>query len=84
VTDAAGRPITVSARCVVSAAPAWVRVAGECGRVAAWTGPWPEHERWWDPDRDRRRARFQVVTAEGDGYLLTLEGGRWHVEAVYD
>lgn len=53
-------------------------------RIARWTGPWPVDERWWDPAGARRRARFQVVTADGIGRLLVLEGGRWWIEAVYD
>jgi protein ImuB len=52
--------------------------------VVAWAGPWPLDERWWDPAAARRRARFQIVTADGLARLLTLEGGRWSVEATYD
>ncbi|MFC0041753.1 DNA polymerase Y family protein [Actinomadura rayongensis] len=85
VTDAAGARVTVSARCAVSAPPAWIAVGGgPAEEVAAWTGPWPVAERWWDPARARRRARFQVVTAGGRAYLAAVEGGRWRIEAVYD
>jgi protein ImuB len=85
LTDAAGTPVSVSARCAVSAPPARLAVAGGAPRrVTAWTGPWPAAERWWDTGRSRRRARFQVVTEEGRAYLLALEDGRWHVEGVYD
>lgn len=85
VTDADGAPVQVSARCDVSAPPARVAVAGRSpAQVVSWTGPWPAGERWWDPARARRRARFQVVTEDGGAYLLALEGGHWHVEAVYD
>jgi protein ImuB len=41
-------------------------------------------ERWWDPERQRRRARLQVLDATGVARLLSIEGGRWSVEAVYD
>jgi protein ImuB len=51
--------------------------------VTSWTGPWPCTERWWDPGQARRRARFQVATPEA-AYLLSVEGGQWSVEAVYD
>ena len=51
---------------------------------ASWCGPWPCDERWWDPAAHRRRARIQAVTVSGETYLLTREGGRWHVEATYD
>ena len=85
VTDAAGAAVWVSARCVVSAPPARLAVAGgPPRRVTAWTGPWPVAERWWDTGQARRLARFQVVTDDGLAYLLVLEGGRWRVEAVYD
>ena len=52
--------------------------------VAAWAGPWPYDERWWDPRGHRRRARLQVATTDGVAYLLTVESGRWSVEATYD
>jgi protein ImuB len=51
--------------------------------VAAWAGPWPVDERWWDATA-RRLARLQVTTAEGGAYLLRLAAGRWWVEATYD
>lgn len=84
VTDARGALVTVSARSEVSGPPAHLSVEGRPPvPVTAWTGPWPATEYWWDPERSRRRARFQIVTA-GTAYLLTVEGGEWHVEATYD
>ncbi|MFI0407347.1 DNA polymerase Y family protein [Actinomadura sp. 3N508] len=84
VIDAAGEPVVVSARCEVSAPPAVLAVRGRPAAITGWTGPWPADERWWDPDRSRRRARFQVTTDDGAAYLLAVEGGRWHIEGVYD
>lgn len=67
--------------------------------VRAWAGPWCIDERWWDAVAHRRRARVQVVLgpvgdgartasrghpSEGSAHLLTLEDGRWWVEATYD
>ncbi|HEX3621032.1 MAG TPA: DNA polymerase Y family protein [Acidimicrobiales bacterium] len=52
--------------------------------VAAWAGPWPVDERWWDHTAHRRRARWQVVTADGVAHLLSQQGDRWEVEATYD
>ena len=52
--------------------------------VHAWAGPWPCDENWWDAERHRRRARVQVVLVDGTAHLLTLEAGRWSVEATYD
>jgi protein ImuB len=93
VLDAAGRPVTVAGRGEVSAPPAEVArdAPGRGGgggprpvRVTAWAGPWPCDERWWDAGGRRRRARLQVVTADGTASLLVVEGGRWWVEATYD
>jgi protein ImuB len=83
VTDADGAPVMVNARLAVSAPPCQVEIAGRRLPVTAWTGPWPARERWWDPARARRRARFQVITDDGLAHLLVFEGGRWHVEADY-
>jgi protein ImuB len=98
VVDASGRPVSVNGRGEVSAEPATVAVGGSEGAnragrasrdaapvaVAAWAGPWPCVERWWDPRGQRRRARLQVTTAAGSAYLLVIEGGRWWAEATYD
>ncbi|TYC12181.1 DNA polymerase Y family protein [Actinomadura syzygii] len=84
LADASGAAVVVSARCEVSAPPATLAFRGRPAAVTGWTGPWPADERWWDADRARRRARFQVTTDDGAAYLLAVEGGRWHIEAVYD
>ena len=80
VVDAAGRPVAVAGRGLVSAPPA--RLGAE--EVVAWAGPWPVDERWWDPPAHRRRARMQLLTAAGTAHLVAVEGGRWWVEATYD
>ena len=85
LVDLQGAPLRVSGRGEVSAAPARLSVAGgPWQEVVAWAGPWPLEERWWDAARQRRRARFQVVTAEGSAWLVVVESGAWRVEAVYD
>lgn len=85
VVDAAGEPVLVSGRGALSATPLRLSVAGGAWTdVLAWAGPWPLDERWWDTARRRRRARLQLVTADGQARLLTLESGHWHVEATYD
>ena len=85
VVDLQGAPLRVSGRGEVSAAPARLSVAGgPWQEVVAWAGPWPLEERWWDAAQQRRRARFQVVTAEGSAWLVVVESGAWRVEAVYD
>lgn len=85
VADARGEPVTVSGRTEVSAAPATLTLAGRPPvALTAWAGPWPVDERWWDHDRHRRRARFQVVDQQGGAHLLAVEAGRWWREATYD
>jgi protein ImuB len=85
VVDADGNPIKVSGRGAASAEPRRLSVdGGPWTDVVAWAGPWPVDERWWDPDAHRRRARWQVLTADGTAHLLSVEGGRWSVEATYD
>jgi protein ImuB len=84
VVDAAGAGVTVDGRCLLSATPSRLRV-GDRGweAIAAWAGPWPVDERWWDPATHRRLVRLQVTTAEA-ARLLRLVDGRWWVEATYD
>ncbi len=87
VLDGGGSPVSVDGRGTVSAPPAVVRVGGAGGRtrrIVGWAGPWPVDERWWDPGRHRRRARFQVVLDDGSAHLITVEKGVWRVEATYD
>ena len=88
VVSADGRPVGVDGRGILSAEPAAFSPDGgqDGGQrpIAAWAGPWPVEERWWDTDAARRLARFQVVGVDGSAWLLVLEGGRWWVEARYD
>jgi protein ImuB len=85
VVDRHDQPVGVSGRGLATAAPARVRVDGGGAQpVAGWAGPWPVDERWWDGRQHRRRARFQVLTAAGVGLLLSVEDGRWWLEATYD
>ncbi|MFN3219908.1 MAG: DNA polymerase Y family protein [Acidimicrobiales bacterium] len=85
VVDATGAAIAVDARAQLSAAPAVLVVDGAAPlTVGSWAGPWPLDERWWDPERQRRRARLQMVTEDQVARLVVIEGGRWWVEATYD
>ena len=94
VLDEHGDAVQVSARGVVSGQPSvlvlltgddttgWRR--GRSRSIVAWAGPWPIEERWWEPERHRRLARFQVVTDDHDGFLVVAEHQRWWVSARYD
>ena len=85
VIDAAGVPVTVTGRAVISAPPDAL-MAGDSPWLAitAWAGPWPVSERWWDERTATRRARFQLVTEDGTAWLAAIELGRWQIEARYD
>lgn len=92
--DEHGALLTVSGRGAVSAPPAtlcllsgddasgWRR--GRPRPVVGWAGPWPVEERWWEPERHRRLARFQIVTDDQCGYLVVAEHRRWWISARYD
>jgi protein ImuB len=49
----------------------------------AWAGPWVLDERWWDPLRHRRAARFQFVTVTGRAYVASIERQQWWLVAEY-
>jgi protein ImuB len=84
VTDDAGDAVTVTGRCAISAAPAWLAADGERPlRITGWAGPWPLSERWWDPVAARRRARFQLLTGDGRAWLAAVQDGRWLIESGY-
>ena len=85
VLDTAGFPVGVSARLELTAPPSTLII--ERGRpvgITGWAGPWPVDERWWAPGESRRRARFQMILADGRALLVSLIGGHWAVEAIYD
>jgi protein ImuB len=82
--DEQGRPVEVSGRGTISAAPLRIAIDGcSPAPVAAWAGPWPLEERWWE-EGGRRRARLQILLEDGDAYLVTRENGSWWVEASYE
>jgi len=84
VTDGAGTVIEVTGRGEVRGDPARLSVAGgPAVAITAWTGPWPVTERWWDQEHACRKARFQLVTADGGAWLVVVQNGRWLVEASY-
>lgn len=69
----------------LSSQPAQMALEG--GRrlpVIQWAGPWPVHERWWDPATCRRLVRMQVLCADHSAYLVAFEDQSWWLEASYD
>ncbi len=90
VRDAQGRPVSVTERGAVPAAPATVELPGEAPvAITSWAGPWPVDERWWQPGAATASARFQLVDVRGRAYLAACElrareRPAWTVEALYD
>ena len=96
VCDQRGSVVAVSGRGALSAAPATLGeqniVDGAVGAlgvaaalpIAAWAGPWLTDERWWDPVAHVRRARLQLLLADGRAVLVCCEHGRWSIEGWYD
>lgn len=84
VIDPDGHPVTVSGRGVVSGPPAQLCSDGRTWKlIAAWAGPWLLDERWWDSERARRRARFQLVDEDGAAVLAFVERGSWWLAGTY-
>lgn len=83
VLDDRGSPVIVTGRGEPSGSPRSIVVRGRAQPVMAWAGPWPVEQRWWHPSAGRRLARFQVVTEQGDAFLVVLERGRWAIIATY-
>jgi len=84
VLDAGGRPIAMLARGAMSGEPARFKpgAAETWQPVAAWAGPWPVDERWWEDGR--QVVRFQLVGVDGRAWLVTCDGAAWITEAAYD
>lgn len=84
LADEQHRSIEVNGRGELSGAPTFIRSLGNTWRrVDSWAGPWLLDERWWDAERARRRARFQVVDEHGEAMLVYLERGSWWLAGVY-
>lgn len=91
ITDADGVAVEVDGRGEPDRAPALVHFTDDPRRpgrdapvaITAWAGPWPVEERWWDPERHRRHARLQLVTADGAALLVVRRNRRWWLTARY-
>lgn len=84
VVDEHHRLVEVNGRGEISGTPTFIRSSGSSWRrVRLWAGPWLLDERWWDTERARRRARFQVVDEHDEAMLIYLESGSWWLAGVY-
>lgn len=89
LVDAAGEPVTVTARGAFSAEPVRARADGRWYGIGWWAGPWPFALEGELPRGDRVAARAQVLLAAGDdgrapALLLCYREARWRVEGVYE
>ncbi|MEV7971624.1 DNA polymerase Y family protein [Cellulomonas sp. NPDC089187] len=84
VLDAAGAPVVLGARMVLSAPPALVRTRTTDHRIASWAGPWPLAERWWQDAGPRVRVHLQATLMDGRALLLAAHQHGWTCEAIYD
>lgn len=85
VVNAEGHRIAVGDRGgLAGGEPARVLIDQQWQPVAAWAGPWPVDEQWWDEAAARRIARFQIVGVDGSAWLMSVAGDHWFVEASYD
>lgn len=84
VADAEGISVAVSGRGALSAPPDHVCLDGENWKaIVSWAGPWLLDERWWDTERFRRRARFQLVDDDGNALLVFVQKGQWWLAGTY-
>jgi protein ImuB len=97
VLDADGEVVLVSGRGMVSATPAAIRLLlgseaegwrrGKLRTVRSWAGPWPVDQQWWEPEKHRRLARFQMVvdddTVGEHAHLVIAEHQKWFLLATY-
>ncbi len=89
LVDAAGDPVTVTARGAFSAEPVQARTDGRWYGIGWWAGPWPFGLEGELPGGDRVSARAQVLLTAGDdgrspALLLCYRQARWSVEGVYE
>ncbi len=85
VTDAEGQPVRVNGRGQIGGDPAHIQ--GELlgsHLIVGWGGPWFLDERWWDPARKHRQARFQLLLADGTAHLCVVQSEQWWLEASYE
>jgi protein ImuB len=81
--DDKGAAIDITDRYVLTGKPCQLTVNSSRPRpVTSWAGPWPIDERWWEAGR--KRARIQILLADGAALLLIHESRRWLVEGWYD
>lgn len=85
VQDDTGSTVRVNERGAISAPPSLFGTVGYGPRpVAAWTGPWPLHERTWNRETGGISHRFQLITDDDVAWLVLSGESGWLVEGRYD
>jgi protein ImuB len=85
LTGQDGALVGVTGRYELTTVPTHLAIGDQPAiEVAAWAGPWPDEQRWWDLDHAHRRARLQIQLAGGRAVLAMIEHGLWLVEGEYD
>jgi protein ImuB len=77
-----GATATIAPAEILAESPRWLELDGRRRDVAAWSGPWPIRERWWNGGEVRYR--LQVVDTTGAAWVLLSTGSEWTLEARYD
>jgi protein ImuB len=77
-----GAAATIAPADILTEPPRWLELDGRRRNIAAWSGPWPIRERWWDGGQVRYR--LQVVDTTGAAWVLLSTGSEWTLEARYD
>lgn len=83
VLDYENRRVNLDERMMLSAEPAVVVIDGRQYDISGWAGPWPIHERWWEPGSTLVH-RFQILTDDSQAWLLLYKTEKWYLEAHYD
>lgn len=82
--DRYGRLIGATARAELAGVPARLRQEDGERDVVGWSRGWPVRGRWWDRETADPRVRMQVLTADGDAFLLGYRDGAWSIDGRYD
>lgn len=84
VLDTEGAVASITERGTLTAPLSALSIGGTVRLLRGWAGPWKIDVRWWDARTHQRVHRFQAVDDRGDAWMLTLQNGRWSIEARYD
>lgn len=82
LVDAAGQPVVMTPRLLLSAPPVGAAWGTRRLRVLAWAGPWVSADGWWEGQG--KCARLQLVVDDAQALVVIFHQGHWRVEGIYD